>query len=157
VAVADKSNEITAIPTLLRLSEREGALVSIDALGCQTEIARAVRASGADYLLQVKGNRPTLRADVAAAFAAEFVGLDHDVWCQDLCGHGREEERVCLVLYDLEKLSTRADWVDLRSLVRVIRTAWDGGEETVEVAYDISSRRGSAEELGGGDAGALGD
>jgi predicted transposase YbfD/YdcC len=152
VAVADKSNEITAIPKLLRMLELEGALVSIDAMGCQTEIAQAIRDTGADYLLQVKGNQPTLHADLEArfeaAFAADFVGIDHDLWCQELRGHGREEELVCLVLYDPEGLSTRADWVDLRAIVRVIRTKREAGQETMEVAYYISSRRGSAEELG---------
>jgi predicted transposase YbfD/YdcC len=152
VAVEDKSNEITAIPRLLKMLELEGALVSIDALGCQTQIAQAIRATGADYLLQVKGNQPTLQADLEtrfeAAFAADFVGIDHDLWCQEWRGHGREEELVCLVLYDLEGLFTRRDWVDLRALVRVIRTKWEGGQETVEVAYYISSRRGSAAELG---------
>jgi predicted transposase YbfD/YdcC len=128
-------------------------LVSIDAMGCQTEIAQAIRDTGADYLLQVKGNQPTLAADLEAAFEAafeaDFEGIDHDIWCQELRGHGREEEVVCLVLYDLEGLSTRADWVELRAIVRVLRTRWEGGKETLEAAYYISSRRGSAEELGG--------
>ena len=152
VAVEDKSNEITAIPKLLRLLELQGALVSIDALGCQTDIAQAVRGSGADYLLQVKGNQPTLEADLSAsmdaAIEADFVGYAHDVCFREVRGHGREEEQVCLGLYDLEGLSTRADWVDLQALVRVIRTRREGGEETFEVAHYISSRRGSAAELG---------
>src|SRR5262245_27546621 len=81
VAVEDKSNEITAIPRLLRLLEAEGALVSIDAIGCQTDIACAIRERGADYLLQVKGNQPTLAADIIASFeaamAADFDGFEH--------------------------------------------------------------------------------
>jgi predicted transposase YbfD/YdcC len=152
VAVEDKSNEITAIPRLLKLLELEGALVSIDALGCQKEIARAVRASGADYLLQVKGNQPTLQAEVVArfeaAFAADYVGFEHDLWVSTSCGHGRQEERVCLVLYTLDGLSTRAEWLDLRALVQVTRTRRVGEQESVEVAYYLSSRRGRAEELG---------
>jgi predicted transposase YbfD/YdcC len=153
VAVEDRSNEITALPELLKVLELEGALVSPDALGCQTEIAQAVRDTGADYLLQVKGNQPTLRAAIEAAFeaafAAHFVGIDHDIWCRELRGHGREEERVCLVLYNPEGLSTRADRVDLRAIVRGLRAKWEGGQETLEAAYYISSRRGSAEGLGG--------
>ncbi len=153
VAVEDKSNEITAIPKLLQLLELQGALVSIDAMGCQTEIARAIRATGADYLLQVKGNQPTLEADInasiEAAAAADFVGIDHDVWVNELRGHGREEEQVCLVLYDLEGLSTREQWVDLQAILRVSRTTWEGDKETFEVAHYICSRRGGAEELGG--------
>jgi predicted transposase YbfD/YdcC len=150
VAVEDKSNEITAIPRLLKLLELEGALVSIDALGCQKEIARAIRASGADYLLQVKANQPTLLADIRASFAAaDFVGFEHDVWVSASQGHGRVEQRVCTVLYDLDRLSTRQEWLDLGALVRVARTRRVGGQESSEVAYYISSRRGGAEELGG--------
>ena len=152
VSVEDKSNEITAIPKLLQLLELEGALVSIDAMGCQKEIAQAIRDSGANYLLQVKGNQPLLEADInasiAAALAADLVGVEHDIWVNELRGHGREEEQVCLVLYDLERLSTRAEWVDLQAIVRVSRTTWEGGKETFEVAHYICSRRGSAEELG---------
>jgi predicted transposase YbfD/YdcC len=157
IAVEDKSNEITAIPKLLRMLQLEGALVSIDALGCQMDIARAIRATGADYLLQVKGNQPTLQADIdaliEAAFAADFEGVRHDAWVGEVRGHGREEELVCLVLYDLDGLTTRQDWLDLRAVVRVARTRREGGEETFEVAHYISSRRGSAEELGGASRG----
>lgn len=152
VAVEDKSNEITAIPQLLRMLELEGALVSIDAMGCQKEIAQAIRDTGADYLLQVKGNQPILEADIQAsfeaAFVADFEGVAHDLWVQERQGHGRKEEVVCLVLYNLDQLSTREDWVDLQAIVRVARTKWEGGKETFEVAHYICSRAGSAEELG---------
>jgi len=76
------------------------------------------------------------------------VGFEHDVWVNALRGHGREEEQVCLVLYDLERLSTREDWVDLQAIVRVSRTTWEGGKESFEVAHYLCSRRGSAAELG---------
>jgi len=152
VAVEDKSNEITAIPKLLEMLELHGALVSIDALGCQKEIAQAIRDTGADYLLQVKGNQPLLEADIQAsietAFAADFEGVAHDLWVKELQGHGRKEELVCLVLYNLDQLSTREEWVDLQAIVRVARTKWEGGQETFEVAHYISSRPGRAEELG---------
>jgi predicted transposase YbfD/YdcC len=152
VAVEDKSNEITAIPKLLKLLELEGALVSIDALGCQKDIAQAIRDTKADYLLQVKGNQPTLEADInasiEAAYEADFVGFEHDVSVSEFRGHGRQEERVCLVLYNLEGLSTRHEWVDLQAIVRVSRTIWEKDQETFEVAHYICSRRGSAEELG---------
>jgi predicted transposase YbfD/YdcC len=152
VAVEDKSNEITAIPKLLKMLELEGALVSIDAMGCQKEIAQAIRDTKADYLLQVKGNQPTLLADIstkfAAAFAADYEGFAHDLWVSRERGHGREEERICSVLYDLDGLSTRDEWVDLRAIVRVTRTRWVGDKETMEVSYYISSRRSSAAEFG---------
>ena len=153
VAVEDKSNEITAIPKLLKMLELQGALVSIDAMGCQKDIAQAIRDTKADYLLQVKGNQPILEADIQAsietAFAADFVGYEHDIWVSERRGHGREEEQVCLVLYDLEGLSTRQDWVDLKAIVRVARTKRERGQDTFEVAHYICSRRGSAQELGG--------
>ena len=153
VAVEDKSNEITAIPGLLKLLELRGALVSIDAIGCQKDIAAAAREAGADYLLQVKGNQPTPEADIIAAFeaalAADFGGVEHDVHLCESRGHGREEERACCVLYDTSRISGRGDWADLRAVVRVTRFRRAGGEETCEVAHYITSRRGSAEELGG--------
>lgn len=152
VAVEDKSNEITAIPKLLRMLELEGALVSIDAMGCQKEIARAIRDTGADYLLQVKGNQPLLEADIAASFdaavEADFEGFAHDLWAGTTRGHGREEERVCLVLYDLDGLSTRQEWLDLQAIVRVWRTIREGDKETFEEAHYICSRRAGAAELG---------
>jgi len=152
VAVEDKSNEITAIPKLLKLLELEGALVSIDAIGCQKEIAQAIRDTKADYLLQVKGNQPTLQADIAAtfqaAFEADYKGFTHDLWVSEERGHGREELRVCSVLYDLEGLSGRKEWIDLQAIVRLARTCWMGERETFEVSHYISSRRGTAEEFG---------
>lgn len=152
VAVEDKSNEITAIPKLLKMLELEGALVSIDAMGCQKDIAAAIRHSKADYLLQVKGNQPTLQADIIAkfeaAFQADFEGYQHDMWLCESVGHGRQEERACCVLYDLDGLSTREDWADLKAIVRVARLRRIGNEESCEVSYYISSRRGSAEQFG---------
>jgi predicted transposase YbfD/YdcC len=152
VAVEDKSNEITAIPKLLQLLQLEGALVSIDAMGCQKEIAQAIRDTQADYLLQVKGNQPTLQADIIAsfqaAFEADYEGYAHDLWVWQERGHGREEERVCSVLYNLEGLSTRQEWVDLQAIVRLARTRWIGDKETFEVSHYICSRRASAAEVG---------
>jgi predicted transposase YbfD/YdcC len=152
VAVEDKSNEITAIPLLLRMLELQGALVSIDALGCQKEIAQAIRDAGADYLLQVKGNQPTLEAEIVAsfdaAFAADLDDIEHDVWWSEERGHGRTEERACMVLYDLDRLSNRAEWADAQAIVRLARTRRIGDQESVDVAYYLSSRRGSAAELG---------
>ncbi len=153
VAVEDKSNEITAIPKLLKMLELHGALVSIDAMGCQREIASAIVDAGADYLLQVKGNQPTLQADIIAAFEAaieaDFLGYRHDMWLCESEGHGRQEERSCVVLYETDALSTRGDWVGLEAIVRVTRFRRVGEQETCEVSHYISSRAGSARELGG--------
>src|SRR3954447_25834582 len=148
VAVADKSNEITAIPELLKILDLEGALVSIDAIGCQKEIASGVLAAGGDYLLAVKENQPTLHADVAAAFedaeGAGFAGVRHDSYATKETGHGRQEQRRYTVLYDLDGLSTRDDWDGLSSVVRVERRRRQGEKESVEVAYYVSSSGAAA-------------
>jgi predicted transposase YbfD/YdcC len=148
VAVADKSNEITAIPQLLRVLDLEGALVSIDAMGCQKEIAREVLAAGGDYLLAVKENQPTLYTDIEAAFAKAqrrgFVGVRHDTFASEETGHGRHEERQYTVLYDLDGLSTKEDWQGLAAIVRVERRRRVGDKESNEVAYYISSSTAAA-------------
>jgi predicted transposase YbfD/YdcC len=154
VAVAGKSNEITAIPLLLQVLDLEGALVSIDAIGCQKEIASAVLAANGDYLLAVKENQPTLRADIAAAFEgaeeAGFAGVRHDSYATKEDGHGRQEERRYTVLYDLGGLSTRDDWEGLTSVVRVERRRRQGDKGSTEVAYYISSSGAAAQVLARG-------
>ncbi len=149
VAVADKSNEITAIPRLLRLLELRGALVTIDAIGCQKEIARQIVTAGGDYLLAVKDNQPTLHADVVACFAGGAPGVRRDVLRTEEVGHGRREEREYTVLYAPGGLSTEAEWEGLRSVVRVVRRRQEGCKEpSTEVAYYISSSLHSAAVLG---------
>ena len=150
VAVADKGNEITAIPRLLRLLELRGALVSIDAIGCQKDIARQIVTGQGDYLLAVKDNQPTLHADVAACFQASPAGVRHDLLRTEEVGHGRREEREYLVLYEPPGLSTQADWAGLRSVVRVTRRRREGGKESREVAYYISSSTAPAAALAEG-------
>jgi len=107
-AVADGSHEIAAIPELLKVLALEGALVTIDAAGCQKEIAKQIRDQGGDYLLAVKGNKPTLLAAVQAAVGrlcdADFEGVDHDEHGQVEDGHGRHEERYVTAIYDPEVL-----------------------------------------------------
>ncbi len=107
-AVADKSNELTAIPVLLaRLAENGGlrdALVSIDAIATNATIATAIKDAGADYLLTVKANQPTLRAEVEACFATAPSGtvdahVEHDK------GHGRIEQRTTTVMREVDWLS----------------------------------------------------
>jgi|SRR6516164_3512146 len=154
VAVADKSNEITAIPELLKMLDLHGALVSIDAIGCQKDIARQIREEGGDYLLAVKDNQPTLYADVRACFLLaydkEFEGVKHEIFTSREVGHGRHEERTYTVLYELDGLSTRQEWVDLRAVVQVIRVRREGDRESDEVSYYISSSTAGAARLGEG-------
>ncbi len=90
--VDDKSNEITAIPELLRLLELAGCIVTIDAMGCQTEISQTIRDEGADYILQVKGNQGNLKQDIADCFNFgekqnfEKWSLPHKRGDEPLCG-----------------------------------------------------------------------
>ena len=154
VAVEDKSNEITAIPELLRMLDLHAALVSIDAIGCQKEIAKQIRAEGGDYLLAVKDNQPTLHQDIIAcfeqAYEREFEGLKYDTFTLKGRSHGRDEERICTVLYEPSGLSTREEWVDLRAIVQVVRLVRRGDKESDEVGYYISSSTAGAGRLGEG-------
>jgi predicted transposase YbfD/YdcC len=154
VAVEGKSNEITAIPELLQLLDLHGALVSIDAIGCQKDIARQLREQGADYLLAVKENQPTLYYDIMACFTEaydkEFEGIKHDIYKTKEVSHGRYEERTYTVLYELDGLSTREEWADLKAVVQVIRVRYEDGKESDEVSYYISSSSDGARRLGEG-------
>jgi predicted transposase YbfD/YdcC len=143
VKVAEKSNEITAIPHLLRMLELHGAIVSIDAMGCQKEIAKEILKQGGDYLLAVKENQPTLYADVVAcidkALAEDFKGLRHAVLLTEETGHGRKETRTYTVIYDPPGLSTLQEWEELKSIVSVSRQRLVDGVESDDICYYISS------------------
>ena len=95
VAVDGKSNEITAIPELLQLLDLHGALVTIDAMGCQKAIAQKIIDAGGDYVLTVKDNQENLLADIQQALidacAQDFAGMKHDSYESRERGHGREE------------------------------------------------------------------
>ncbi len=146
VRTDEKSNEITAIPELLRLLDVSGALVSIDAAGCQKGIAAQVVAGGGDYLLAVKENQPRLFEDIGAmaqaALEADYKGLSR--WATNESGHGRREFRFAFVMTNLEGIRDRDEWRGLRSVVCVVSgREVKGKKETSEVRYYISSRRGS--------------
>ena len=106
VKVDDKSNEITAIPKLLKLLDLTGATVTIDAMGCQKEIAKVITAQGADYVLALKDNHPTLCEDVTLFFedgqATEFAEIDHDYHETVDGDHGRIETRRDWITSDIE-------------------------------------------------------
>jgi predicted transposase YbfD/YdcC len=150
-AVDTKSNEITAIPPLLRLLELEGALVTIDAMGCQKEIAAAVVAQGGDYVLAVKENQPNLHEDVVAcferAFAEDFGGLRYAECAEAEKGHGREEERYYTVIYGPEGLRGQEAWQDLKAIILVSRGRRDGDEHSCTQHYYISSSEAAVERL----------
>jgi predicted transposase YbfD/YdcC len=151
VAVMDKSNEITAIPQVLKLLDIKGALVSIDAIGCQKEIAKDIRAGEGDYLLAAKENQPKLYADLQACFDTainnDFAGVKHDIFVTEEVSHGRYEERVCIVIYDPQGLRTKDEWLDLNTIVQVVRRRRQGDKTSIEAAYYISSSSAVAQVL----------
>jgi predicted transposase YbfD/YdcC len=150
-AVADGSNEIAAIPELLRTLDLAGAIVTIDAAGCQVENARIIRQRQGHYLLAVKDNQPTLRAAVEAVFdracEADFQGVRSDGHAEVEEGHGRHEERYVMVIYDPSGLPP--DWPDVAAVVMVNREREVGGERTCTSHYYLMSYAGTGAEIAG--------
>jgi predicted transposase YbfD/YdcC len=134
-----KSNEITAIPVLLDLLDLKGAVVSIDAMGCQKTIARKIVDRGADYLLALKDNQPTVHEEVAAYFA-DAIGTPtvHSDTNTD-GGHGRIEVRHVHVTTDLAWFENRAEWKGLKSFVMVESERHIGTKITREKRYFLCS------------------
>ena len=123
VKVADKSNEIVAIPKLLDLLAIEGAVVTIDAIGCQRDIAQKILAKKADYVLALKGNQGTLREDVELFAAEQKANGFKDATVtrhQTVDGdHGRIETRTYTAIHDVGWLKERHDWPGLQGVVMV--------------------------------------
>ena len=151
VATEEKSNEITAIPALLRKLELTGCIVTIDALGCQTEIARQVRPKKADSVLAVKGNQPSLHERVRHVFleyeAHEAAG--HWFSYQETVeqGHGRTERRMCWSVPVPEAIAPEDRWQDVRSVGMVVCERTAGETTTAESRYYITSLESDAAEL----------
>jgi predicted transposase YbfD/YdcC len=149
VAVADGSNEITAVPELLKVLDLKGALVTLDAGFCQTEILAQIRERGGDYVVTVKGNQPALHRAVVGAFeqAAEagFEGCAMASGVED--GHGRHEERYVTVIRNPEGLPD--GWADARAVVMVGRERMVAGKNTSSAHFYLTSLRLGAKKLGG--------
>lgn len=149
-AVPDGSNEVAAIPVLLRTLDLAGAIVTIDAAGCQVENARIIREREGHYLLTVKDNQPTLRAAVEAnldrACEADFVGVRSDGHESVEDGHGRHEERYVTVIY--EPTGLPADWPEVAAVVQVNREREVAGERAVTSHYYLTSYHGTAADFG---------
>ena len=141
VACAEKSNEITAIPELLRLVDIKGAIITIDAMGAQKAIAAEIIEGGADYVLALKGNQESLHQAVIEHIDKELEGdmaeAREHVTVEK--GHGREEMRTYLQLPAREDLPGREQWRELKSIGVVTSCCRREGKETVEVRYYISS------------------
>lgn len=152
VKVANKSNEIIAIPKLLAMLVIEGAIVTIDAMGCQREIARAILDKGADYILALKGNQGTLREDVEV-FAAEQManGFQNTAISRSETvdgDHGRIETRTVTVMHDMDWLRHRHDWPGLKAVAIVESTREIGPKTERETRYYITSSSRPAEQAG---------
>lgn len=140
----DKSNEITAIPQMLNLLTVTHSVITIDAIGCQRDIASQIKAKGGEYILAVKGNQPTLFQDIKDTFNRNAV----DSSCQELdMGHGRIEQRTCSVIRDLRFLDTIDQWTGIKSIVKVERVSTDKntGDVTTGIRYYISSNEFDAQ------------
>jgi predicted transposase YbfD/YdcC len=150
---ADKSNEITAMPELLRQLDLRSATITTDAMGCQREIAKTIRDGGGDYLLAVKENQHALYEAITETFAAaddarvrtcdEVARPQTESFEETEKGHGRLEQRTVALCRDLTWITTAASWAELSYLVRVTRerTQLVSGKHSSETAYYIGSHR----------------
>lgn len=141
--VSDKSNEITAIPALLEVLDLKGCIVTLDAMGTQTEIAEQIRDQQADYVLALKGNQGTLHREVRAYFEEgrkrhwHAMPVEYAETC-DL-GHGRKEVRRLWISTDVAWLPKREAWADLSSIVMIEHERHTHSGVSLECRFYISS------------------
>ncbi len=153
VKVDKKSNEITAIPALLKVLELNGCIVTIDAMGCQKAVVKSIVEQGGEYVITLKKNQRSLYESVEELFKQaikqNFSGFNHPTYSIKENSHVREEIRHYLMLSELnEQLDPKNKWEKLQSigLVESVRTV--NGKTTVETRYYISSLRNNAQILG---------
>jgi len=151
VACEDKSNEITAIPELLKLLNLRGCTVTIDAMGCQKEIAEKIREQKGHYVLGLKGNQSGLEEDMLALLMdginTDFAGMRQEEHATQDQGHGREEQRFYQAIEIPKNHPQRRVWRDLQTLVVVNSCRIKDGEETWETRLYISSHAPRAKPL----------
>lgn len=139
VAVAEGSNEIPTIPALLELINLKGALVTIDAIGTQTDIASKIVEGGGDYVLTVKENQPHLCEDIAgcftAAIEADFEGVQYDEYQSEETGHGRQEKRWYTVIYEPEGIRNQDAWEKLKVIGMCYSERTVNGKTSEELRY----------------------
>jgi predicted transposase YbfD/YdcC len=155
VKVDEKSNEIPAIPQLLEVLEVSGCIVTIDAMGCQTEIAEKIIEREADYVLSLKENQGQLYEDVAHLFAdledSQYKAYVFDYEKTVNKDHGRIEIRECWTISDpeiLQHLRGFANWKRLTTVSRIRAQRWIGEERSCEDRYHIASLSGAKRVLG---------
>ena len=150
VATDAKSNEITAIPELLELLDLKGAVVTIDAMGCQKEIAAAIVAEGGRYVLAVKENQPHLSEDIERTFEEVLdrgePGVDFNECQTEEVRSGRQETRSCCVITAPEGIRDAGLWAGLTAIVMVISQRVVNGAASSETRYFIGSAAGTAED-----------
>jgi predicted transposase YbfD/YdcC len=146
IATEEKSNEITAIPKLLKLLCVQGCVVTVDAIGAQKKIAEAIVEGGGDYLFALKGNQPTLQQEVQdffeSAVAEGWKGVPNEHAESTDKGHGRIERRRCWCSSDVAWFEDRKQWCGLRSFVMVEEERSVGAKTSRETRYFLSSLDG---------------
>lgn len=145
--VDDKENEIVAIPKLLDIIALDNTIVTIDAMGCQKEIACKIREKNADYILQVKDNQKELNEQIGKLFkinSAKEQSVENDF------GHGRIEKRTCRIIDDLTFLDGKDEWKDLKCVIEVESEVIEKKTDKVSKSkrHYISSLRVSSKEIG---------
>jgi predicted transposase YbfD/YdcC len=152
VATEEKSNEITAIPRLLELLDVQGALVSIDAMGCQKEIAARIVAGGGDYVLTVKENQEHLHADIEDCFIKAYdndcQGVRYEKYEVEEKGHGRQEKRIYELIHQPEGIRGQAEWANLSVIGKCYSERTVKGVTRSEIRYFIGSRRCTVKHYG---------
>ena len=136
--VTEKSNEITAIPELLERLDIAGSIITIDAMGCQTKIAKQIVDNGADYVLSLKGNQGNLHDDIKTWFEGQSNQFLDEPTELDY-GHGRIEQRTLHASSDIDWLNARHDWPYLKSIIAVRASREIDGTVSEETRYFISS------------------
>lgn len=152
VKVDDKSNEITAIPELLKVLSLNGCIVTIDAIGCQREIVKQIRDGGGDYVITLKKNQKGLYKRVEALFkealTQDYLGFTFSSNRASEQDHGREETRYCMMLSNIQnKIDPEGKWEELQSIGRQDSMRVVNGKTTIKTRYFISNLPNNAELL----------
>jgi len=151
IKTAEKSNEITAIPELLKSLDIKGSIVTIDAMGCQKKIVKEIRKSKADYVLGLKGNHGDLHDDISLylldARKRKFKGIKYSYHKSIDKNHGRKEEREYWVTEEIGWLTGRKKWKDLKSVGMVYSRREVNGKVSKEFRYYLSSMKADGQEF----------
>lgn len=152
IKVDDKSNEITAIPKLLKILEIEDCVVTIDAMGCQKKITDEIIEKDADYVLAVKDNQKNLHEDIKSffnlCFDRDFKGIEYDFYDTFDNDHGRIERRKYWITDDISDKWGDEGWNGIKSFGMTENTIIKNGKTTIEVRHFITSLSPDAEKFG---------